>query len=246
MNRRLVAVLVAGLWAMPAWAQTPAADPEARPPLMTAPQEGPPPPPETRLWDGNHTSVMVGGAVNWVDHAPAMVEQQGIGFRIAGRLGVISQFVDTEIAFERVSHGGQNGAGLTRNELGFQVGTHPGFPLTVFNDWWYDVFAGIHGYAGASLMRVTMTGGPPLLLAHVAGETEHSEWQPNIYVGAGADFPISPRDKAWGLWLTARYNLRWSWFGPKQPELSLSDSQAVISLSFRLNTTSWARIPKPF
>jgi hypothetical protein len=233
----------------PADAATPTAadvDPSARPPLETAPPESPPPPPEPHLWDGNQTSIMVGAAMNWLNHSPSLVDPQGVGFRIAGRVGAISQFVDAEIGFERVAHGGQAGAGLVRNDLGFQVGTHPAFPIIVFNDFWNDVISGFHGYVGASVVRATLTGADALLQAQVPGTTEHSEWQPCIYVGSGVDIPISPRNKDWGIWLTPRANVRWMWFGPKQPELGLTDSQFTISFSYRSNSTSWARIPKPF
>ncbi len=245
----LCGLLLAGLVASSASAQeapTPTADPDDRPPLVTAPPEGPPPPAEPHLWDGNHTSVLVGPVVNWLDHAPSAVDTQCLGFRIAARMGVITQFVDAELGFERVTHGGQNGAGLTRNEVGFQVGTHPAFPIIVFNDWWNDVIAGIHGYVGASVARLTLTGTEALAQAQVFEGTEHAEWQPSVYVGAGMDIPVSPRNRDWGIWLTARYNLRWLWFGPKQPEMTLSDSQALLLLSFRSNSTSWARIPRPF
>lgn len=243
--RLLVAIgllLAVGVDAQP----LPDVDPSARPPLLTAPPEGPPPEPEPHLWDGNQTSIMAGAALNFLDHAPTNISSLGTGFRLAGRVGVIAQFVDAEIGLEHVTHAGTGGAGLTRSELGFQFGTHPGFPTIVFNDWFYDVFSGFHGYVGASLMRMTLTGTEALGQAHVTQGTEHAEWQPNIYVGAGADIPISPRNKGWGIWLTARYNLRWSWFGPKQPEMSTSDNQALILLSFRSNSTSWMRIPKPF
>ena len=248
MRRRALCAALAVCCARSASAQAPgvAVDPGDRPPLMTAPPEGPPPPPEPHLWDGNQTSVMIGPVMNGLDHAPALVDQLGLGFRVAGRLSAISQFVDVELGFERVTHGGTSGAGLTRSEVGFQVGTHPGFPIIVFNDWWNDVFSGVHGYVGASVVRATLTGTDALAQAHVTEGTEHTEWQPCIYVGAAADFPVSPRNKDWGIWLTAGYNLRWMWFGPKQPELSLSDNQAVLLLSFRSNSTSWARFPRPF
>ena len=249
MTRWVRATLLASLMASSAWAETPAApsvDPSDRPPLVTAPPEPPQPPPEPHLWDGNQTSVMIGPAMNWLNHSPALVDPQGVGFRVAARVSAISQFVDAELGFERVTHGGTSGAGLTRSEVGFQVGTHPGFPIIVFNDWWNDVFSGIHGYVGASVVRATLTGTDALAQIHVTQGAEHAEWQPNVYVGGGADFPISPRNKGWGIWLTARYNLRWMWFGPKQPEMSMADSQALLLLSFRSNSTSWARVPKPF
>ena len=221
-------------------------DPSARPPLQTAPPEGPPPPAEPHLWDGNQTSFMVGAVFNWLNHSPALVDPQGIGFRIAARLGAISQFVDAEIGYERVAHGGQSGAGFVRNDFGFQVGTHPAFPIIVFNDWWNDVISGFHGYVGASAVRGSLTGADALIQAQTPGVTEHSEWNPCIYVGSGVDIPVSPRNKGWGIWLTPRVNVRWLWFGPKQPELGMTDLQATIMLSYRSNSTSWARIPKPF
>lgn len=243
---RATLALTAALAACPVLADEADVDPSARPPLNTAGPEAPPPPPEPHLWDGNHTSIVLGPTLSMLDAAPKGLDTLGYGVRLAGRLSAITQFVDVELGLERTQHGGTDGASLSRTELGFQLGTHPGFPLVVFNDWTYDVFSGFHGYAGVSIVRATLTGKDALAAAHVVEKTEHSEWQPCVYVGAAADFPISERNKDWGLWLTAAYNLRWMWFGPREPELPLGDSQATLMLSYRWNNTSWARIPKPF
>ena len=221
-------------------------DPSDRPPLQTAGPEAPPPPPEPHLWDGNHTSIVAGPTLSFLDKAPPGLDGMGYGLRVAARVGTITQFVHAELGVEHTQFGGTGGAGLQRTEVGFQFGTHPGFPLVVFNDMTYDIFSGLHGYVGASLVRATLTGTDALAAAHVKNETEHSEWQPCIYVGAALDVPISPRNLAWGIWATAAYNLRWMWFGPKEPMLGLGDSQALLLLSFRWNSTSWARVPKPF
>lgn len=222
------------------------ADPHARPPLLTAPPEEPLQP-EPHLWDGNQTSVMAGVVYNSLDHPPAGLDRGALGFRVAARVSAITQFIDAELAFERASQEGAQGASLTRSEVAGQVGVHPGFPIIVFNDWFNDVISGVHFYLGLGLVRANLTGQAALLQAHVTdGSTEHAEWQPSMQAGVGADFPISPRNKSWGIWLTARYTLRWMWFGPHQPEVSLGDSQGVLLLGFRSNSTSWARFPRPF
>lgn len=219
-------------------------DPSSRPPLSSGVPEEPRPPPD-HLFDGNYTSGHVGLLLPKLDQAVPGLDALGYGLALGTRLSVITQFVDAGLD---VSHARWSGpsAQLTRTELGVKVGLHPGFPATVFNSWLYDVYSGIHGYLGTSVARLALDGGAAVL--HTTGEASPSalDWRPCLTAGAGADFPISPRDRSYGWWLTLRYELRWTRFGSAIPDFNLGDGQALILIAYRSYNNSWARMPRPF
>jgi hypothetical protein len=225
-------------WVRPACAQDPT-DPVSRPPLKTAPEE-PPPPRDPPRWDGNATGLVLGPTWTHLDKALPGVDQTGWGVRLAGRVSFVAQFLDLELGLEHANHGGAGG--LTRTDLGAQVGLHPGFPLLVFNDFLSDIVASFHGVGGVSLVRASL--GNPLLIP-TSGGTD-VDWRLCLTVGAGIDIPLSSRDLDHGWWLTARYTLRWMNFGHYNPDLSLSDSQALLLIGYRAYGNEWARIKPPF
>lgn len=233
-----------------AWAAE-ATDPSTRPALRTAPVE-PPPPPYASRWDGNATGFVVGPAWTRLDRALPGIDRTGLGLRVAGRMSFVMQFVDFEVFLEHARHGGaalagggSTGGGLSRTDLGGQMAVHPGFPLTVFNDFWSDVFAGVHGYAGLSMVRAALDGEPAVAAAGGTGSSQ-VDWRPSVHVGAGVDVPLTARGQDHGWWLTLRYDLRWMNFGDFNPDLSLADSKVMVLLGYRSYSTSWAHVPRPF
>lgn len=230
------------LLAVPKFAHATDADPAARPALQTVPV-APVEPVDGRKWDGNHIGFLIGASYLSLDKPQVGIEQNGVGVRVAGRFSSIVQLLDVELGFEHSQFGGAGS--FARNELGVQAGLHPGFPLTVFNDFIDDVFAGVHLFAGASLVRGSMGGGVSVAAAGGSGDSLVN-WQPCVTTGIGMDIPISPRDRASGWWLTLRYALRWSRFGLTNPDLNFGDSQLVLLLGYRDYDTSFTRVPRPF
>ncbi len=218
------------------------ADPSARPALQSVP---PPPaePADTRKWDGNHIGFLFGASYAMLDKPQIGLDKNGLGLRVAGRFSSIVQLLDIELGFEHTQFGGVGS--FARNELGVQAGLHPAFPLTVFNDFIDDVFAGIHLFAGASLVRGSMGGQSAVVAAGGTGDSLVS-WQPCVSTGVGMDVPVSPRDRASGWWLTLRYTLRWYRFGLANPDLNFGDSQIVLLLGYRDYNTSFTRVTRPF
>lgn len=233
----LAALALTWLGAAPARAQDPI-DPAQRPPLKTAPAEAPPPLDPPR-WDGNATGLVVGPAWTHLDTALPGVDQNGWGLRLAGRVSSVLQIVELELGVEHAQHGGTGG--LTRTDLGVQLGVHPGFPRMVFNDYLSDVFASFHGIIGVSYVRASL--GDPTQIP-TAGQAV--DWRPCLTVGAGLDFPLTSREADHGWWLTARYNLRWMNFGDYNPDLSLSDTQVLVLIGYRAYGNEWASIKRPF
>ncbi|MSP91474.1 MAG: hypothetical protein EXR79_06675 [Myxococcales bacterium] len=228
--------------ASPAWA-----NPAERPPLRSVPYSAPEPPRTPSRWDGNHTGALVAAGPTWLDHAPPGVAEQGWSVRAAARMAFVAQILDVELGYEHAQHGNaQTGAGsFRRDELGVQVSFHPGLPLIVFSSFATDVAAGLHGYAGASVVHAAVHGAAATV--HVGGSGErHSGWAGGIAVGVGVDVPVGPRSGTSGLWLVGRGGLRMLPFGPRDPAPSFGDVQVLVGLNWRAYTTSWARLPRPF
>lgn len=228
-----------GVWATPA---DPLA-PGSRPPLSSGlPEE--PPPPKDRLYDGNHVGWMVGGVLSRLDRQLPGLDRWGQGARLSGRIAAVTQVVDAGVDLQQVVFAGPSAA-LARSELAVTIGTHPALPILVFNDWKYDVIAGLHGYVGAAVSRAELSGVQALAAAHQAG-AQLVDWRPLAILGFGADLPVSPRHRPHGWWLTLRYELRWSRFGHEAPEHPLGDQLLVLALGYRHYSNGWARIPRPF
>jgi hypothetical protein len=218
-------------------------DPSARPPLHTAGPEEPPPPRDLR-YDGNHIGWMVGATLPTLDAPIAGLDRSGAGLRISGRISAITQFIDANLDLQIDRFGGPQ-ASLLRTELGTKLGTHPGFPFIVFNDWTNDVISGVHGYIGASLVRADLEGSAAVASTRQTGNRAVG-WSPQFTCGVGADIPVSPRDRPHGWWLTVRYELRWMRWGEALPAWNMGDSQLVLQLGRRSYDNSWARVPRPF
>lgn len=234
------ATLSLGLGA-PAFADS--TDPASRPPL-TAPQTDGLPPPPLHKWDGNATGVVIGPTMAWLDRVPAGLAAQGLGVHAALRMSFIAQFLDAELLLDHDRYAGAAGldGGLTRTAVGFQGALHPGFPLVVFNDFLNDIAAGVHGYFGLQMVRLSLPDGARM--AQTDGTT--SDWRPGVTVGVGLDVPVSPRDRGSGWWLTGRYEGRWVWFGDHNPDLPLGDTRALVLLGWRYYDTNWARLGLPW
>lgn len=226
-----------------AWADP--TDPASRPPLA-APQTDAPPPPALHKWDGNATGLVVGPTMAWLDRVPNGLAAQGWGIHAALRMSFIAQFLDAEFLLDHDRYAGSGATGLdgglTRTAVGFQGALHPGFPLLVFNDFTNDIAAGVHGYVGLQMVRLSLPDGARI--PQTDGAT--SDWRPGVTVGVGVDVPVSPRDKGSGWWLTGRYEGRWVWFGDHNPDLPLGDTRALLLLGWRYYDTSWARLGLPW
>ena len=219
---------------------------EERPPLQTAPAPTADSA-EAHRYDGNHTGLTAGAFTTSLQRPIAGIANRGYGFHIGARFASVLQILDAEVAFEHASHGASDGsdAAWTRNELGLFGALHPGFPFAVFNSYFYDIVAGLHGYGGLSMVRGSLRGDAAVAQAFGDGHVL-SGWSPCLTVGAGLDIPIWPRGGPHGLWLTVRYGLRWMGFGSHDPDLNMADSQAMVLLNWREYNTSWARLPRPF
>lgn len=243
---------VAALLLLPAPARAALGDPLApgsRPPLSSGAAEEPPPP-KDRLFDGNHVGWMAGGAFARLDRALPGLDRWGQGLRLSGRIAAVTQFVDAGLDLQHLAHGGA-AAQLTRSELAVTLGTHPALPILVFNSWWYDVIAGLHGYVGASVGRFALRGAEALTVAHQTAAAQPAgaelvDWRPGVLLGFGADVPVSPRNRPSGWWLTLRYELRWRSFGHEAPEHPMGDQLFLIALGYRHYGNGWARLPRPF
>lgn len=218
-------------------------DPASRPPLSSGAAEEPPPA-KDRLYDGNSLGWMLGGVASRLDRALPGLDRWGQGARLSGRIAAIAQFVDAGIDLQHVRHAGAS-ARLSRSEVVATLGTHPALPILVFNRWWYDVIAGLHGYVGASFGRAALEGSAALATAHQPGAAL-VDWRGGVLIGFGADVPVSPRNRPSGWWLTLRYELRWSRFGREAPEHPLGDQTWVLALGYRHHGNGWARLPRPF
>lgn len=220
-------------------------DPSARPPLSTGTPE-PPVPPKDLLYDGNYWSVLAGFSLPHLDRSLPGIDRWGTGGRLAGRFSSITQFLDVEAGVEYARHGGSAGS-WTRTEIGGSAHLHPGFPLIVFNDFWNDVYSGVHGLLGVSVVRGALTGRQAV--AKIRDNNvgaEEVDWRPCITLGAGVDIPVSPRNRNDGWWLTARYNLRWMRFGDGEPDWPQNDNQILIMLGYRRYNNSFTRLPRPW
>lgn len=246
---RSVAVLVLLATALPTMAgadpvPTDPADPRSRPPLLTAGADDPISPKDL-LYDGNYISVLGGAVVPALDRPLPGVDRLGAGGRLALRLSAVTQFADAEVGAEFARFGGTGGAGAGRVDLGVHVAAHPAFPLLVFNDWWNDVWSGIHGYVGARVARTSVDGAAAVAAAGGGGASA-VDWRPALLVGAGVDLPVSPRNHHSGWWLTVRYEARWARFGDAVPDRDLGERQLVALIGWRRYDNGWARLPRPF
>ncbi|MSQ83457.1 MAG: hypothetical protein EXR77_11315 [Myxococcales bacterium] len=241
-----ILAIAAQMTAALAWAQVDPADPAARPALRSAGPE-PAPPPKDQLYDGNYWSILAGITVPHLDRPLPAVAAWGTGGRLAGRFSSVTQALDVEAGLEYSRFGGTNasGASASRMELGFHGALHPGFPLIVFNEWLYDVLSGIHGFVGASVSAMSVSGASAVAATGEKGN-DASDWRPSLACGLGVDFPVSARNKSSGWWLTTRYVLRWTRFGAAVPDRDFGDNQVVILLGWRSYDNSWARLPRPF
>lgn len=239
-------VIASGVLApAPALGEEALPDPAARPPLSTGTPEAPVPPKDF-LYDGNYWSVLAGVSFPHLDRSLPGIDRWGTGGRLAGRLSTITQFLDVEGGIEYARHGGSEGS-WTRMEVGGSAHLHPGFPLVVFNDFWNDVYSGVHGLLGVSVVRGSMTGKRAVskIRDNELGATE-VDWRPCITLGAGVDIPISPRNRHDGWWLTARYNMRWMRFGDGEPDWPLNDNQVLLLIGYRRYNNSFMRVPRPW
>ncbi len=241
-----VGLIAACLWAGPLQAAPDPSDPAARPPLRTAgPEEEAPA--KDLLYDGNYTSVLGGLAVPRLDVKLPGVAQRGIGARLAGRFSTVTQFADAELGLEYAQFAGEGAGGGSANriELGAQVAVHPGFPLVVFNNWWYDVASGVHLFVGAAVVRASVSGAGAVAATRQSG-SDATDWTSGLTGGIGVDVPVSPRDRHSGWWLTLRYVTRWARFGTAVPDHNLGDGQWLALLGWRTYDNGWARLPRPF
>jgi hypothetical protein len=225
-------------------------DPAARPPLSTGTPEAPVPPKDF-LYDGNYWSVLGGLSLTQLDRPLPGVAQWGAGGRLALRFSSITQFLDVETGVEYSRHGaaaaksGVTDGSWSRLEVGGSAHLHPGFPLIAFNDFWNDIFSGVHGLLGVSVVRGELTGTNAVAKIRDGGTSE-VDWRPCITLGAGVDIPVSPRNRNDGWWLTARYNLRWMRFGDGEPDWPQNDNQILLLLGYRQYNNSFARLPRPW
>ncbi len=186
------------------------------------------PPPEYHF-DGKSTGFVVGTTWSRLDQSVAGLDRSGWGLRIGGRVATVLQLLDAEVGYEHAAYG----VGLSRDELGVVVASHPGFPFLVWDTYASDVVAGFHLFASAALAR---TDGPEARV----------HWAPTIGLGGGFDFPLSPRGGASGLWLTLRWANRWLAVGDGLPKTHLDDQQVTVLVGWRAYTLNWARMPRPF
>ncbi|MFZ4577599.1 MAG: hypothetical protein ACOYOB_04300 [Myxococcota bacterium] len=185
-------------------------------------------PPEYHF-DGKSTGFVVGPTLTHLDRSVVGIDRSGWGVRVAGRLATVLQLVDAELGYEHASQGSR----LSRDELGVLLATHPGFPFLVWDAYASDVISGFHLFASAAVAR---TDGPEARV----------HWAPTIGLGAGLDFPLSPRGGASGLWLTLRWANRWLSVGDGLPKTHLDDQQVMLLVGWRTYTLNWARLPRPF
>lgn len=240
---RSVLTLSALVWAGAAQAGDNPVDPSSRPPLSTGKPEDPPDPPDV-LYDGNHVGWMVGPALQILDSKVTGLDSQGQGLRLGARISAVTQFVDGGIDVQHVEHGGP-AASLSRTDLGVRLGSHPALPIVVFNSWLNDVISGIHLYMGATVSRLALQGAPAVQSVGLDGP-EAVQWRSTPLVGVGADFPVSPRNRSSGWWLTVRYELHWTDFGSSAPRHDLGADLLSLQLGYRSYRSSWARIARPF